>query len=344
MTTRTHNEFLDIPASDDEASDGGYDSESKAESKGRAVKRRRQDYFNPQSDDDDRDEEDEEEADSRTELAKGRKKSRTKIEPASDDQDEGGASLTARSPSAKTPTKSKTHPLKVSKKKKTGVVYLSSLPPYLKPHSLKKMIEARGFAPITKIFLAPLVPSNSGAKRRSNKRKLYTDGWIEFASKKTAKIAAETLNANIIGVCPTIHRCCRGLEHVADFEQGRKGSYYHDDVWNMKYLRGFTWNDLMEQMQIERSQREAQRKIEDSRARKEEKMFVAGVEAGQVADGIARKNEEKRKRKTDAGEGDDEERRSTRVRRRFVQNDVVAAQPERTVLGDDAKRVLGKIF
>lgn len=109
--------------------------------------------------------------------------------------------------------------------------------------------------------------------------------------------------------------------------------------------RGFTWNDLMEQMQIERSQREAQRKIEDARARKEEKMFVAGVEAGRVADGIARKNEEKRKRKLESGDGDDaREEKPARVRRRFVQNDVVAAQPKQTVLGDDAKRVLGKIF
>lgn len=109
--------------------------------------------------------------------------------------------------------------------------------------------------------------------------------------------------------------------------------------------RGFTWNDLMEQMQIERSQREAQRKIEDSRARKEEKMFVAGVEAGRVADGIARKNEEKRKRKLESGDGDDDqEKKPARVRRRFAQNDVVVAQPKQTVLGDDAKRVLGKIF
>lgn len=100
----------------------------------------------------------------------------------------------------------------------------------------------------------------------------------------------------------------------------------------------------MEQMQIERSQREAQRKIEDARARKEEKMFVAGVEAGRVADGIARKNAEKKKRKLDSDEAADQEQKPARVRRRFVQNDVVTAQLEQTVLGDDAKRVLGKIF
>lgn len=206
MTAHTHNEFLDIPASDDEVSDRGYDSETNAtESKGRAVKRRRQDFFNLQSDDDELDEDEEnEDADSRADLAKGRKKTKTEADLTSeDDQTEGGVSLTPQSPSSKKATKSTSKPLKVPKKKKTGVIYLSSLPPYLKPHSLKKMIEARGFVPITKIFLAPLLPSSSGPKRRGNKRKLYTDGWIEFASKKTAKIAAETLNANIIGVRPT---------------------------------------------------------------------------------------------------------------------------------------------
>lgn len=206
MTTRTHNEFLDIPASEDEVSDHGYDSETNAtESKGRAVKRRRQDFFNLQSDDDELDEEEDKEDDARAELVQGWKKTKTEAESASEDDHDGGVSVTTQSPSLKASTKpkSKSKPLKVPKKKKTGVVYLSSLPPYLKPHSLKKMIEARGFVPITKIFLAPLLPSSSGPKRRGNKRKLYTDGWIEFASKKTAKIAAEALNANIIGVCPT---------------------------------------------------------------------------------------------------------------------------------------------
>ena len=26
---------------------------------------------------------------------------------------------------------------------------------------------------------------------------------------------------------------------------GKKGGWYRDDVWNAKYLKGFTWGDLM---------------------------------------------------------------------------------------------------
>lgn len=347
MTTRKHDEFLDIASDEDEASDRGYDSEEiVGGSKSRAVKRRRtadtQDFFGLDSDEDESADEEEE---SRAEI-KGksqiRKKPKTRQVNASDEDededgdkdDDGGAYLDAtESPSFKSKEPKKkplsTKPLKPTKKSKTskpGVVYLSSLPPYLKPYSLKNLIEARGFAPITKIFLAPLVPSNAGQKKRSNKRKIYTEGWAEFASKKTAKLCAETLNAQIIG--------------------GKKGGYYHDDIFNMKYLRGYKWDDLNESIQRERSEREARQRIEDARARKEEKIFLAGVEAGRVADGMARKNEEKRRRllaEADAAGAVEEKKPLPPVKRRFAQNDVVKKKDE-GVIGDDAKRVLGKIF
>lgn len=44
-------------------------------------------------------------------------------------------------------------------------------------------------------------------------------GWVEFSDKKVAKNVAESLNNTHIG--------------------GRKGDYYHDDTWNLKYLRKF---------------------------------------------------------------------------------------------------------
>ncbi|KAJ5159624.1 Pre-rRNA-processing protein esf2 [Penicillium canariense] len=351
MTTRKHNEFLDIARSDeDEASVRGYDSEEHVMgTKGRPMKKRRtdtQDFFGLESDKDESADEDEVE-ESRSEVkGKTRKQSKVKKPEAASEEDEDededeaeneGAYLevTKSSPNSSSKEKTKsgkllsTKPLKAPKKDKTGVVYLSSLPPYLKPFALKNLLETRGFGPITKLFLSPLVPNNSSTPRRSNKRKLYSEGWIEFESKKTARITAETLNSRIIG--------------------GKKGSFYHDDIWNMKYLRGFRWADLMETMQRERSERESKQRIADMRARKEEKAFLAGVEAGRVADGMARKNEEKRKRKAEAdGQGeaaDAAPRKSAPVRRRFVQNDVVSATgKDEKAIGNDAKRVLGKIF
>lgn len=201
MTTRKHNDFLDIAASDDEASgsDRGYDSEANvAESKGRAVKRRRttttQDFSQESDEDVDVEEDDkdlEKEADDNENEDGG-----ASLEDSAQPSSKSAKSLKAKGKLAKL---SKLANGKAPKKTRSGVIYFSSLPPYLKPFALKGMLEKRGFEGITKIFLAPLLPSAAGHRSRSNKRKLYTEGWIEFASKKTAKICAETLNATIVG-------------------------------------------------------------------------------------------------------------------------------------------------
>lgn len=203
MASRKRNEFLDIDESDNDLSDNGYDSEAAEESKTRASKRRKiLDDDNNFSDleDDDNDVE-----------ASGNEQDKS-VQNGDEDDDEKGPSKTQNEKLLKKPLK-----VKPSKKNKTGVVYLSSLPPYLKPMALKTLLIQRGFGPITKVFLTPAVHSTSGSGRRNNKRKTYSDGWVEFESKKTAKICAETLNANIVG--------------------GKKGGWYHDDIWNMKYLR-----------------------------------------------------------------------------------------------------------
>ncbi|GFF28934.1 pre-rRNA-processing protein esf2 [Aspergillus lentulus] len=363
MTTRKRNDFLDIASDDDEGSDRGYDSEAAEESKGRFAKRRkthtRADDLSDEQSDIGRSESDDE---SKTRL-KGKSKSKSQTTERSNDSDDedqaddgekmqvdqyldttathSPSQSRSQSPSTSSvnskQTKLKKKPLdkvRPPKKNKTGVIYLSSLPPYLKPFALKSMLETRGFGPITKVFLTPEVPSNSAPRRRSNKRKSYADGWVEFASKKTAKICAETLNATIVG--------------------GKKGGWYHDDVWNMKYLKGFKWADLMEQVQRERSEREAKRRIEDTRARKEDKVFLQGVEQGKVLQGIQKKNEEKKKKKGESGPGEGDGAADAaaavsdlKVRRLFKQNEVKMGRDkvkDISTLEDDAKRVLSKIF
>ena len=59
-----------------------------------------------------------------------------------------------------------------------------------------------------------------------NKRRNYTEGWVEFADKKVAKAVAVTLNNTPVG--------------------GKKRHYYHDDLWNIKYLSKFRWTHLTE--------------------------------------------------------------------------------------------------
>lgn len=329
MASRKRNEFLDIEESDAEQSDNGYDSEAAEESKTRASKRRKvldiDARFAARFEDDD---EDEEEQDDDAQDVKGDEEEEY---DENDNQDESEkldstqgdpANKQVTTTAAKTKAKAKPR-----KKDKSGVVYLSSLPPYLKPAALKTMLTQRGFGPITRVFLTPTVRSTSGSGRRSNRRKTYSDGWVEFASKKTAKIAAETLCA-----CPI----------------GGKRGFYHDDLWNMKYLKGFKWADLMETVNRERSEREARQRIEDARARKEDKVFLSGVEKGKVVEGIRKKREGKQKKNTKSDDGDgDAAPDNLQIRRVFRQNEVKQQKTEGQDLGsigEDAKRVLGKIF
>lgn len=364
MTTRKRNEFLDIGSSDDEGSDRGYDSEAAEETKGRSSSRKENDAgraakrrrISVDEVKDSASEGESEGEDGGVDLRNGQGKEKRGGE---DDNEHGGreeqdnekedkedgtnraSSPTPSDKSSKSTTlssqKKKKKPLDTAKlpnkKNKTGVIYLSSLPPYLKPSALKSLLLQRGFGPITKVFLTPATPPpGASTLKKSNRRKTYTDGWVEFASKKTAKICAETLNATIVG--------------------GKKGGYYHDDVWNMKYLKGFKWADLMEQVQRERSEREAKRRIEDARARKEEKVFLQGVEKGKVIEGIQKKKQEKEKRKRGdsvedgaAGESGGEQQQKIEVRRVFKQNEVRTKENrDAKALGEDTKRVLGKIF
>lgn len=111
---------------------------------------------------------------------------------------------------------------------KTGVVYLSRIPPFMKPMKVKDLLSK--FGSIGRIFLSPEDPKAHArrVKYGGNKKKNFEEGWVEFLNKKDAKLCAETLNAQIIG--------------------GKKGNWYHDDVWNIKYLPKFKWHHLQAQI------------------------------------------------------------------------------------------------
>jgi ESF2/ABP1 family protein len=52
-----------------------------------------------------------------------------------------------------------------------------------------------------------------------NGSKQFVEGWVEFGCKRRAKQVAAALNNTRMG--------------------GKKRDYYHDDVWNLKYLKNF---------------------------------------------------------------------------------------------------------
>ncbi|ORY06280.1 hypothetical protein K493DRAFT_333167 [Basidiobolus meristosporus CBS 931.73] len=201
------------------------------------------------------------------------------------EEDSVGQSVEASGEPSNIPTASKKKVVKpISKEElesfqkaadKTGLVYLSTIPPFMKPQKIRHLLTK--FGEIGRIYLAP--EDHKVYQRRKkyggNKKKKFTEGWVEFKNKKFAKIAALTLNGNIIG--------------------GKKGSYYYDDIWNIKYLPKFKWNHLTERIAYEKAVREQKLRAEISQARKENKMYVENVEKAKIIKGI----QEKKKRKLD---------------------------------------------
>lgn len=156
--------------------------------------------------------------------------------------------------------------------KKSGVVYLSTIPPYMKPVKVKQILER--FGDVNRIYLSPEDPKvyHRRVKSGGNRKKKFTEGWAEFKNKKEAKLAVSALNGNPLG--------------------GKKGSFYYDDIINIKYLPKFKWHDLTEQIALETQERQEKLKAEIAQATKENRVFIDNVEQKERIDRQKRKAEE----------------------------------------------------
>ena len=135
-----------------------------------------------------------------------------------------------------------------------GVVYIGRVPPLMTPVKMRQALKAYG--EVTKLFLAK-EPNFRALKRKQaggNGRIRYVEGWVEFADKKVAKAIAKMLNNNPMG--------------------GKKASVFHDDLWNIKYLSGFKWSQLKEQIAYEKAVKEAKLRTEIQQSRKESEFIL----------------------------------------------------------------------
>ncbi|KAJ2972043.1 hypothetical protein NQ176_g7383 [Zarea fungicola] len=215
--------------------------------------------------------------------------------------------------------------------KRSGVVYLSRIPPFMKPAKLRSLLEPYGA--INRIFLAPEDPTAHArrVKAGGNKKRSFTEGWVEFLKKKEAKAVCELLNARTIG--------------------GKKGSYYRDDIWNLLYLKGFKWHNLTEQISTENAERTSRMRAEISKTTRENKEFVRNVEQSKVLDGIAKSAAKKRKAPADdrnvgarSDGGDDMPAKEQRPPRTFKQIPLAKKNKDTDEQPQRVTRVLSKIF
>ncbi|CAG8582589.1 5333_t:CDS:2 [Ambispora gerdemannii] len=180
---------------------------------------------------------------------------------------------------------------------KTGIVYLSRIPPFMKPLKVRHLLEK--FGKIGHIYLAPEDPKIRLRRKKygGNKKKNYTEGWVEFLDKKVAK------------------------------------NFYHDDLWNIKYLPKFKWNHLTEQIAYENASRAQRLQAEISQARRENKDYVKKVEKSKMIKSMQEKKLKKRKttdesldmNSDDINDNNKEDEHET-IRRKFKQRKLISSE------------------
>ena len=84
-----------------------------------------------------------------------------------------------------------------SKQQKRGIVYVSRIPPGMTPAKVRHIFSQ--FGEVGRIYLQPKDKESSGAQKRKRGSTHFSEGWVEFLSKRVAKTAAEMMNAQPIG-------------------------------------------------------------------------------------------------------------------------------------------------
>ncbi|KAI2619178.1 Pre-rRNA-processing protein ESF2 [Hypoxylon sp. NC1633] len=276
MASEKRNKFLDADETEDDGSQG-YDSEAEQLRKGGRLAKRRK--F---SDDAPSDEDDEPSGDKELVHTRAIEPEDSQPEEDSSTKEAGGKEMEfigdkqLELPDVSRPLTKKNLVATEKAVKKSGLVYLSRIPPYMKPAKLRSLLEPYG--KINRIFLTPEDPQERARRIRQggNKKHMYTDGWVEFVNKTDAKKAVDLLNARTIG--------------------GKKNTYYRDDIWNLLYLKGFKWHNLTEQINSEMAERTSRMRAEISKSTKENKEFVRNVEKAKMLGGMQAKSAAKKSR------------------------------------------------
>ncbi|KPJ12164.1 Pre-rRNA-processing protein esf2 [Papilio machaon] len=182
------------------------------------------------------------------------------------------------------------------KKKKRGIIYLSTIPPYMNVAKIREIFSQYG--EVGRIYLQPSTKPETSVEdwlvqtlkyhyhteklrdwkqfrispdkcphQKTNfepgeKRKRvpnqFTEGWVEFQKKKVAKQVAANLNNAKIGT--------------------RKKSRYYDMIWNIKYIPRFKWVHLSERLAYEKAAMKQRLRAEISQAKKEAHFLQNNVE------------------------------------------------------------------
>jgi ESF2/ABP1 family protein len=130
------------------------------------------------------------------------------------------------------------------KEKRKGIIYISRIPHGMTVAKVRHLLS--GFGEVDRIYLQDGREKETGEKRtgRQSRSAHFTEGWIEFLDRKVAKATAEMLNAEPIGAASGGSGGGKGGKKAGGLGARR----WRDEIWTMKYLSGFKWGMLSEQL------------------------------------------------------------------------------------------------
>jgi ESF2/ABP1 family protein len=128
------------------------------------------------------------------------------------------------------------------KEKKKGIIYISRIPHGMTVAKVRHLLS--GFGEVDRIYLQDGREKETGERTKKSRSAHFTEGWVEFNGRKVAKATAEMLNAEPIGAASGGSGGGKGGKKAGGLGARR----WRDEIWTMKYLSGFKWGMLSEQL------------------------------------------------------------------------------------------------
>ncbi|XP_069106428.1 activator of basal transcription 1-like [Argopecten irradians] len=176
-----------------------------------------------------------------------------------------------------------------------GVIYLSRIPPFMSVKKIRDIFSEYG--DVERIFLQP---NERGANTK--KGRLFTEGWLEYSSKKVAKQVALSLNNTNVG--------------------GKKSSQWYDELWNIKYLHRFKWAHLNERLAYEKEVRKQRMRTEISQVKRQAQFHIRNAEGHQVKEHI-RERKRKQGKPVDGGKEEKTDEKTFVITQKDTEEDLM---------------------
>jgi ESF2/ABP1 family protein len=132
------------------------------------------------------------------------------------------------------------------KKRKPGIIYLSSVPDGMNVSRTTSFFAE--FGRVGRVYLQ---------KDKKLGFRKFTEGWIEFLSKRVAKRVAQQINSTQVG--------------------GKRRSKSYDAIWNIKYLPRFKWVHLSERLSYEQVVKQQRMRTEIDQVKRDAEHFKDSV-------------------------------------------------------------------